>query len=354
MWLCGYGISAFVYRLFLMTTIVLFVAQQYFVIGVVLAIWALIGTLLWPNLKLLAKAFQDNDIRSGSRSPMWVIPLVAAIIVSLLAVLPVPLSTSIEGVVQLADERRVLAGENCFIDKFHRTAGDFVHKGDLLLSCSNPRLQANKAILQQQYAEAEAQRQGVWDDPVQIKIYEQELARLGQEIGENRQQLDALNIYAEADGLWWVKNTIDQVGRFVTRGSLVGHVISDEGIKVLGMIPEADIDLVREHVVDVKVLKSSSLDDDLRPANWKIFPAASKELVSPVLAEEAGGSVIVNPSESPPRALQRYFLVDLEFDSLPSARVEERILVKFEHPPEPLVYRGYRLVRRTFLKYFDV
>ena len=56
---------------------------------------------LWPNLKLLAKTFQDNDIRSGSRSPMIMIPLLAAIMVALLGVLPLPLSTSVEGVVQL-------------------------------------------------------------------------------------------------------------------------------------------------------------------------------------------------------------------------------------------------------------
>ena len=354
LWLFAYGIGSFVYRMFLMVTIVLFVAQKYFVVGVILALWSLIGTLIWPNLKLLSKAFQDNDIRSGSRSPMVMIPLVAAIFVVLLGVLPLPLSTSIEGVVQLGDERRVLADENCFIDKFHHQAGDFVHKGDLLMSCSNRRLQANQSILKQQYAEAEAQRQGVWDDPVQIKIYEQELARLNQEIAENRAQLDALKLYAEADGIWWVKNSIDQPGRFVTRGALVGHVITDDGIKVLGMIPEADIDLVRERVVDVKVLKASRLDHDLQPAGWKIFPAASKELVSQVLAEDGGGSVVVNPSESPPRALQQYFLVSLEFDTLPSTRVEERILVKFEHRPEALVYRGYRLVRRTFLEYFDV
>ena len=66
------------------------------------------------------------------------------------------------------------------------------------------------------------------------------------------------------------------------------------------------------------------------------------------------GTIAVNPAESPPMALQRYFLVDLEFDRLPSPRVQERILIKFEHPPEALVYRCYRLVRRTFLEYFDV
>ena len=40
MWLFSYGIASFVYRMFLMATIVLFVAQQYFIIGVVLAMAA--------------------------------------------------------------------------------------------------------------------------------------------------------------------------------------------------------------------------------------------------------------------------------------------------------------------------
>lgn len=353
-WLFSYGFGALVYRLFLMTTIILFIAQKYFVVGVVLALWALIGTLVWPNLKLLAKAFRDGDIRAGSRSPVLMIPLAAAVIVVLLGVLPLPLSTSIEGVVQLNDERRVLAGENCFIEKLHQQAGAMVNKGDLLVSCSNRRLQADEEILKQQYAEAIAQRQGVWDDPVQIKIYEDELDRLDEEIAENRRQLDALSFYAEADGLWWVKGAADLPGRFVTRGALVGHVLTDTNIRVLGMIPESDIELVRGRVTDVRVLKASGLYRDLRPSRWNVFPSASKELVSQILAEDAGGSVILNPAESPPKALQRYFLVNLEFETLPSTRVEERILVKFEHPPEALIYRGYRLVRRTFLKYFNV
>ena len=42
------------------------------------------------------------------------------------------------------------------------------------------------------------------------------------------------------------------------------------------------------------------------------------------------------------------------FDNLPGTRVEERLFLRFQHPPEALVYRGFRLVRRTFLKYFDV
>ena len=353
-WLCGYGVGALVYRLFLMTTIILFVAKKYFVVGVLLALWSFIGTFIWPNMKMLAKAWQDSDARSGSRSPVIMMPLVAIAIIVLLAVVPLPLSTSIEGVVQLDDSRRVLAGENCFLSTVSKEAGAEVRKGDLLMSCTNRRLQANQEILVQQYAEARAQRMGVWDDPVQIKIYEQELTRLDDEIIENREQLAALNIYAHADGLWWVKDATDLPGRFVPRGSLLGHIITDSNINVLAMIPEAEIELVRDHVTNVSALKVDDIYSELTPSGWDIFPSASKDLVSQVLVEAGGGTIVADPSEPEAKTLQRYFKVAIEFSHLPITRVEERILVKFEHPPEALIYRTYRIIRRTFLKHFNV
>ncbi|MCX2979609.1 peptidase M50 [Halieaceae bacterium IMCC14734] len=353
-WLFAYGLGSFIYRMFLMVTIFLFVAQKYFVVGVLLAAWSVTGTMIWPNLKMIAKAWREGDSGTGTRSPKIMIPLVFAAFVVLFGMVPVPLSTSVEGVVQMDDERRVLAGENCFIETVHAAAGTQVVAGELLVSCSNQRLQANHEILRHQHTEAAAQRQGAWFDPVQISIYDQELARLQDEIAANEVQLAALNIYAESPGVWWVTDAADLPGRFLSRGSLVGHIIDDSHAKVLGMVPESDIKLLRDSVDRVKVLKAARLQEEIEPASWTIFPSASKELVSQVLSEAGGGSIIVNPSESEPRTVQRYFLVDIRFDSLPSSRVEERILVKFEHPPEALAYRTYRLIRRTFLQYFNV
>ncbi len=353
-WLVAYGFAALIYRLFLMVTIVLFIAQQYFVVGVILALWALIGTLIWPNLKMLVKVWQDSAIRSGSRSPTLVLPLCAAAVILLLGFVRLPLSTSIEAVVQVDDDRRVVAGENCFINGLHKQPGESVRKSDLLVSCDNRRLLTEQQVLQHQYAEARAQRQGVWDDPVQLKIYDDELARLETEIDENRARLDNLNLYAQAEGIWTLRNPADLAGRFVQRGDLIGHVLSDDKVRVRGMIPQADIELVRENSTAVHALKASDLGTELKPASWQIFPAASKQPVSEVLSEAGGGSIVMNPTATEPETLQQFFVIAMEFDHLPSTRVEERIFVQFEHPPEPLVYRTYRLVRRTFLEYFDV
>ena len=354
LWLFFYGFSALVYRLALMISIILFVAQQYFAVGVLLAIWSLTGTFIWPNLKILKNAWGDKDAGPKGRSPKVVMPIVAAAFIFLLAILPLPLSTSVEGVMHMKDDRRVLGGENCFIDNLHQVAGAEVEIGDLLVSCENPRLQASSKTLSKQYAEVVAQRQGVWDDPVRIKIFDEEIARLENEIKENRLQLDALNIYAEVQGTWWVTNADDLDGQYISRGKLIGYVISNRDVSVLGMIPESEIDLVRTKVDSVTVMKSSNIRSYLTPTSWKVYPSATKDVVSAVLSEEGGGTVVMNPSENKPISVKRYFLIDLAFETLPSPLVEERLLIKFIHPSEPIIYRTYRLVRRTFLTYFNV
>jgi len=354
LWLFFYGVSALVYRLALMISIILFVAQQYFAVGVLLAIWSLTGTFIWPNLKILKNAWGDKDAGPKGRSPKLVMPLVAALFIFVLAILPVPLSTSVEGVMHMKDERRVLGGENCFVDSLHQVAGAKVEIGDLLVSCENPRLQASSKTLSKQYAEVVAQRQGVWDDPVRIKIFDEEIARLEDEIKENRIQLDALNIYAAVQGTWWVTNADDLIGQYISRGKLIGYVISNRDVSVLGMIPESEIDLVRTKVDNVLVMKSSNIRSQLIPTSWKVYPSATKDVVSAVLSEAGGGAVVMDPSENNPISVKRYFLIDLAFETLPTPLVEERLLIKFIHPSEPIIYRTYRLVRRTFLTYFNV
>ena len=52
-WFLFYGIASFVYRMFIMFVIILFIAGKFFVVGVLLAIWAVAMQLVWPLVKNL-------------------------------------------------------------------------------------------------------------------------------------------------------------------------------------------------------------------------------------------------------------------------------------------------------------
>ncbi len=353
-WLGCYGLLAFLYRIFLMITIILFVAQQYFFIGVVLAVWSVMGTFIFPNLKTIFKAWQDSDIRISKRSPTLVIPVCFGIVLLLLVMIPLPISTTVHGVVQFDDSRRVIVRENCFITHVHKLTGAQVQRGELLLECQNKELEKENQVLQQQLMEASAQQLGFWDDPVNLNIYQEELERLKSEIRESEARIDALNIRAETDGIWTVKNAGDLPGTFVKRGALIGHILSDRDIKVRAMVPESDIKLVRERVTRVQAMKAADLEQTYTPDQWKIFPSTSRQPASPILIESSGGEIMIDPSADQLQSLLAFFPLVMDFNYLPHSRVDERIYIKFEHPPEPVIFRIYRTVRRTFLTYFDV
>lgn len=353
-WLLAYGAAALLYRFFLMITIFLFVAQQYFFIGVVLAVWSIVGTWVLPNIKLLTKPWKDNDVKSGSRSPYIMMPILLGLMVIVLAVLPFPITTSVEGVVQYGESRRVVAKENCFLKELSQAPGKLVKPGEQLLSCENKTLETRKNILVQQYNELQAKRLGVWNDPVAIKIYDDELNRLAGEIDDNHRQIDGLNIVSESEGTWWISQPENLSGRFIKRGELLGYILDDKDVKVRAMIPEHHIKLIRENTVKVDVKLPPQFSENIIAKSWKVFPSTSKQVISPILSEGGGGQIVMNPAAEKPEALQPFFLVDLILEKLPTPRVDERVYVKFVHNPEPLIFRVYRLVRRTFLEYFDV
>jgi putative peptide zinc metalloprotease protein len=84
-------------------------------------------------------------------------------------------------------------------------------------------------------------------------------------------------------------------------------------------------------------------------------PAASQELPSMVLSLAGGGKIALDPKEKDrPMAFSSMFRFELSLPDVSLTRIDERVLVRFEHSPEPLVYRWYRALRRLLLSRFEV
>jgi putative peptide zinc metalloprotease protein len=64
----------------------------------------------------------------------------------------------------------------------------------------------------------------------------------------------------------------------------------------------------------------------------------------------------VDPRDSAgTKTLERNFQVDIELSGAPAARhFGERVFVRFEHPPAPLLTQWYRELRRLLLRHFNV
>lgn len=353
LWLFWYGAASYLYRIVLMVTIVLFVAQKYFFVGVVLAFWAFVNSFIWPTVSAFKKMIKDSDIKQSKRNPWGVTSLFLATLIALFCV-PLPLTTTVQGVTDIDPINRVVVGENCFISSLEVLPGTRVMSGDLLVRCENPELEVNINLLALQLQEVKAKRQGFWDSPTSAQLVDKEIERLETELEEMSERISALNIFAYSTGVWWVKKPESLEGKFYPRGSVLGYILQEENMNVLAMVEEADIDLLRGSVEHVSAKRSSNLSIIHHPQSWHVQPATTKTLVSQALSDQYGGNIVLNPGATENKAIGNYFNLEFRFEQWQNPRVEERVFLKFDHGDEALGLRCYRALRRIFLRYFDV
>ena len=348
-----YGAASLVYRLMISITIALFVSQKFFFLGMVLAIWSIVMVWLWPNVKLLWDTLNNQEIIRRGRSPALVLGVLAVLIYLLAFQLPLPQHTTIQGVVATEQNSRILVKESCFVDRWLKQPYDAVSQKEIVVECHNQALSSELAVLLQQHAEAVARRQSTYNDPVKIKIFDEEVADLDKKIVDVRQRIANMPVRSEVDGYVVMSNPADSVGRWYKRGEVVGYVLADGQMTVKAMLPEYMIDLVRDNVVQVIVRTAGDVQQDYIASRWQIFPSASTNVIHPILAVPGGGEIKLDPSAEK-QAIERFFHVEVKLDEQFQSPVHQRVYVQFQHASEPVAYRAYRYVRRTFLEYFSV
>jgi putative peptide zinc metalloprotease protein len=355
-WLLGYGVLAFGYRVFIMVAIVLFVAEAYPFVGLVMAIWASTTLLVMPVIKqakfvLTAPRLQRKRVRAVTTSTA----LLAALAGFLLGV-PLPLSTLAEGVVTPPDHSEIRAGGDGVIVRLVARPDTPVVKGEPLIETEDPFLQTELRILQARLRELMTEQHALRATGKQVKaaILDEEIKILQTDIASTREQVNALLIRSPADGIFLVEQARDLPGRFVRQGDRLGYVADLENPTVRVAIAQADIGLVRTDTTSASVRLAERLDRSLPAMIERHAPAAVSQLPSPALGPLGGGPFAVDRSDPDGvSAAEEVFEVELTLP-VEVSHLGERVYVRFDHGSEPLAWQWYRRFRQLFLKRFSV
>ncbi len=155
-WFVVYGVAAFAYRMVIMFVIIVFVAGKFFVIGVLLAIWAIITQVIIPAAKRVAFLFTNPRIGRQRVRALTTSGLTLAALLVVIVLLPVPSWTRAEGVVWLPEESYVRAGTDGFIRRVIADPDSPVRIGEPLIECEDPLLSATVKVLESRLRERQA------------------------------------------------------------------------------------------------------------------------------------------------------------------------------------------------------
>lgn len=356
-WFVGYAVAAFIYRLFIMVTIALFVATKFFFFGVALAVWSVAMTVVLPLLNGMRFVLTNPQLRRQRGSAASKIGISVAGIALLVFLLPLPYATVAEGVVWAPDNAHVRTNVDGELVRLIAGANDQVRAGSPLLEMSNKVLANRLTMLQAQRQELEAQLEAnLVRDRIQVQMIRARLGHVARTIEAARDDVEGLVVRAAADGRFVLPNPEDLEGRYVQKGELLGFVLAPQHNTVRVVLPQDDVDLVRNRTKRVRVRFASDLTRTFEGDIAGSSPAAISRLPSAALGTLGGGRILTNPSDdSGLTPLETSFEFDVRLNGAAvGAPPGLRAYVKFEHGWEPVGFRIVRAARQVFLAVLNV
>lgn len=359
-WLLVYGVLSTIYRIFVTIAIALFIASEFFFVGVVLALWALVAMAVVPAYKSLQHLVGGAGLRAHRRRALAVTGGFFAFVLLLLFVVPAPHRTVAEGVVWLPQSALVRAGQDGFVERLVAAPGSWVGTGDLLVEVRSPALEALHRVAQARVAELEATylaRRVA--DRSQAAIAGDQLEAERKTLAAVQERVDALSVRARSAGVFTVSKPLDLPGRYYRQGEVLGYVL-DKPQAIARVVATQDaVDAIRGATARVRVRLAHQPDQILDGRLEREVPAGDEYLPSRALATEGGGQLVTDARDTRgARTLERTFQFDVALPepapAAPALYFGERVHALFEHPPEPLGVQWSRSVRRLFLSQFHV
>lgn len=344
------------YRMFIAVAIILFVAGQFFVIGVMLAVWAAFTMLVVPMFKSLKFIFTSPKLEQHRPRVIVITAAIMSFIAFLLFVVPAPNKTMAEGVVWLPEKASVRAGTDCFLRELKARTGDIVNAGEVLVICEDSLLSSRKRVAEGRLDELNAllvaQRNS--DDRVAVRITKEEIKSVKGELSDITQRMSALLIRSPLSGKLVLPGAENLPDQFINQGHTLGHVVENKPMSVRVAVKEHDVALVRGQTQAVDLQLADRMGLSISAEIVRQVPGGTDILPSPVLGKEGGGEFDVDPRDgNNTRTFFRVFEYDLALpDSLERAPVGTRAFVRFDHGFEPIGFQWYRSARQVFLSHF--
>ena len=354
-WMFTYAIASNVFRISVIIGIILFIANKYFVVGVILAVWGAATQIVFPIVKGITFLIENAELQSHR---LRTISITSAVLVGtglLLFAAPFPLYTVTEGVVWAPEKSEIRAETDAIIERLVATPDSLAEAGDVLIETMDPTLSARVAVLEAELEGARAKY--TWlrtDKQFEADILLEEITTIEADLVLARERVNELVIHSPTSGSFLVDRSQDLVGRFVRHGDLIGFVADLSTGTVRVAVTQADIGLIRNRTESVSIRLAEQLDNPLIATISREIPLATHNIPSAVLGTMGGGPLAIDPDDqSGTRTLDQVFHIELTFDA-PVERLGGRTYVRFDHGTEPLGFQWYRRVRQLLLRQFNV
>jgi putative peptide zinc metalloprotease protein len=307
-----YSISAFLYRIFLYTSIILIVYFQFIkAVGIVLLIlevWLLLLKPIIDEGKFLVANWNKFKHGKAARS------LGGAIFIILILSVPLPWNIVAPCEIKSKESVMLYAPVNGYLDEMNVTDGQAVKRGELVMAQRDPFLDWKRAEVKFDYdidLLQLDQAQGDKEQLRQIGVRKETLEHSRDTISETERKILQLRTVSQIDGIFALYERHLKVGKWLAKGELVGEVFAPDTRKAIAYVQEDDA----KHIKSGDRV-SVSLSDEISSYSGRvsgIIPLPAELTPSPLLKNYGGLIIVYNSGNGLFTPVSTYYQIDIEF-----------------------------------------
>ncbi|MCP5091917.1 MAG: hypothetical protein GY949_13440 [Gammaproteobacteria bacterium] len=357
--LCTYAVASATYRVFVFIGILLFVGDQYLILGVLMAVLLVVMWAVVPPYKLVKYLLASAKLEHRRRRAMTVALAVVVAAGFVLGQYPFPDRFRAPGVVLSAEYAQVsndVAGQ---LEEMLVDTGANVVAGAALMRLSNPQIDNRRRMMDAQLRhlsvlERRARSAGGEDLAALAK------RRESLELKHTRllEQQASLVVRARQAGIWVAPEVPHLLGAWLQRGEELGTLINPHGFNFSAVVAQDEVSaLFGETIHRAEVRLHGRAAEVLTVGNLEIIPFQQERLPSAALGWSGGGPIPVAASDSTGiEAAEPFFRIDAKLSPEDASRLlhGHSGLLRLSFEEKPLLVQWSRAARQVLQRRYQL
>ncbi|MBF0340892.1 MAG: hypothetical protein HQL95_08015 [Magnetococcales bacterium] len=356
----AFGLLSMVYWLLLMFNIMLFIAGEYFELGVALAILLFFMSLVLPFFKFvkyLATSPHLGHYRSHAVGVSVGITVIATVVLGLL---PAPDRIRVMGVVQAGQSRQLHVESEGFFSELLAPPGTVVQQGQPLLRLSNPDFDREIRIAEMQLMQLKAQEiQAIAGAVAELSAINRQKQAAEETLATLERRKEGLLVVAPMTGIWSASELDASRGQWLGRGASAGTIVNQDSWRFVAVLPQVASHAFKDNIQHTEVRLRGQEEINLLAQATVVMPFEQGQLPSRALGMAGGGEIAVSNSDSSGlTATESFFRIEsvLSADPQTHARlIHGRVgTMRLTLSDRPLLAQWERKLRQLFQRRFRV
>ena len=350
-WLAVFAVLSGIYRVFVFAMILLFVADQFLLVGILMAALCLVSWILVPTGRLVHYLLTSPRLERTRGRAIRVTVCVAGLLVAGLYFIPFPHRFRAPGVVISSRRMEVVSHVPGRLVEMLATPGETVVAGTPLVRMENPELERQIAAARARSEQVEALlRQAIRDGSADLAAIMQNRAAVAGRLATLNARREALWVRAGQSGTWMVDDIESRLRGVLPRGFPLGYLLEEQSFDFVAVVEQDQASRLFEHAIEgAEIRLRGQPGRALKTDTFTRLQVDRGILPDPSLGWRGGGPLEVDPADPEGlRAVESFFEVRARLPAESEVAYRHGLsgVMRFRLPPEPLLRQGWRSFRQ--------